>query len=77
MSNKTIFLYPLSKKIAIDFVDGFENLSDEDLKKIILECGEMTAGNCWWVAYDLRHAIRDIAETELQRRKGDSEASHA
>ena len=53
------------RKICEDFDKTIEGLSDDELRKLIQECRNLTQKNCWFLLYEMREIVMDRAKAYL------------
>lgn len=58
--------FPLTEKLANNFSDYINGLTEEQLEDIIKECDSFTETNCWYLKYDLKDVIKDYAMNKQQ-----------
>ena len=61
--------YPILYDLSINFYSLIEQLSNQDLEKLVTECESRTDSNCWWVSYQIKKAVNNFAQNEIACRK--------
>jgi len=56
------------RKISMLFDDSISTLSDDELRKLIRECRNLTQTNCWFLLYELKDIVIDRAKDLLGTR---------
>lgn len=66
---------PLLARISTKFLEEIERLSDDELKRLRLECVSLTQSNCWLLMYELRIVVSDHAANILRIRNAAQQPS--
>ena len=56
-------------KISEVFDNSIRKLSKEELRKLIRECHNLSATNCWFLSHELKDIVIDRAKDFLRSRR--------